>query len=135
METGSPPVTIRTPNFFFFFVFCFICDTNQGTHFVSSGRDFMNGSPGSGRIPPGPGGEEGKWFQAIWERDVPQMKAAGVNTIRMYNTNPSTMLAVRMYPELFAPEVIFPINMHTGNEHVHFLDYVHQFVSSSFCCS
>jgi len=53
--------------------------------------DFFDGSPDVwNRWPAGP--EEG-WFNALWERDFPIMKELGVNTLRLYNANPTTRQA------------------------------------------
>ncbi len=49
--------------------------------------DYFDGSSDSpARYPPGPP----SWFRPIWERDFPILKGLGVNTIRLYNANPTT---------------------------------------------
>lgn len=58
--------------------------------------DYFDGSSDiSTRTPPGP---PVGWFQALWERDFPLIKGLGVNTIRIYNANPTTRLASEEYP-------------------------------------
>ena len=53
--------------------------------------DFFDGSPDiPDRFPVGP--SEG-WFQALWKRDFPVMKELGINTLRLYNANPTTRQA------------------------------------------
>lgn len=37
-----------------------------------------------------PAGPDHPWFEPIWDRDFPVLKELGVNTIRIYNSNPTT---------------------------------------------
>ena len=68
-----------------------------------------------------PGPQRG-WFREMWERDLPKMKAMGVNTIRLFNLNPTTLQAtvtvVNTQPGLYN------ITSPYGKEHINFLDYV-----------
>jgi len=75
--------------------------------------DYFDGSSDApGRVPAGP--SDGGWFQPVWERDFPYMQAMGVNTIRIYNANPTTRQATVDYPNLFQ----YPY----GKDHIQFLD-------------
>lgn len=50
--------------------------------------DFFDGDIVSSRSPPGP--SDG-WFTDVWKRDFPLLKQLGVNTLRLYSTNPTTL--------------------------------------------
>lgn len=79
--------------------------------------DFFDG--GSDIATRNPQGPANGWFQPVWERDFPIMKALGVNTLRLYNTNPTTKQA-----SVFFNSVIpFPY----GKDHVPFMDYAQRF--------
>lgn len=58
---------------------------------------------------------EGGWFSPIWERDLPRMAAIGVNTLRLYNVNPSNFLAYQLYNGQY--NITQP-----GKSHIAFLD-------------
>jgi hypothetical protein len=68
------------------------------------------------RWPPAP--EDG--FAALWRRDFPVIKAMGANTLRIYNTNPTTRQMSELYPTNFIP---FP----QGKDHIPFLDMAQQY--------
>jgi hypothetical protein len=53
--------------------------------------DYFDGSSDvPDRFPTGPANG---WFQAVWERDFPVMQDLGINTLRLYNANPTTRQA------------------------------------------
>lgn len=55
-------------------------------------------------------------FAPVWQRDLPKMKQLGVNTIRLYNANPTTKNATLTYPKLF------PVPG-AGKDHTQFMSY------------
>lgn len=72
--------------------------------------DYFDGSPDpwtASRFPTG--------FKPLWERDFPYIKAIGANTIRLYNTNPTTLAATKQYTNLF------PVP--AGKDHTQFVKY------------
>lgn len=76
--------------------------------------DFFDGRVSSPyRKPPGP---KGPWFQPLWERDFPLMRQLGVNTIRIYNANPTTLQA--SIDQLGKYGIVDP----TGSYHIPFLN-------------
>lgn len=60
------------------------------------------------------------WFSPLWERDLPQMAAIGINTLRIYNVNPSNYLAWERYKGQYL--IDFP-----GKDHIPFLDACHAY--------
>ena len=74
--------------------------------------DFYDGYNYPDRNPPPP---KAGWFSALWERDLPKMAAIGVNTIRLYNVNPSNYLAYERYNGMY--NITMP-----GKNHIPFLD-------------
>jgi len=79
--------------------------------------DYFDGSNDApGRVPAGP---TNGWFTALWQRDFPLIKELGVNTLRLYNANPSTRNATQTYTTLFP----FPY----GKNHVPFMDMCQQY--------
>ena len=44
-----------------------------------------------------PAGPTKGWFSPLWERDFPAMKELGVNTVRLYNANPTTRYKISIY--------------------------------------
>jgi hypothetical protein len=66
--------------------------SRRGSSLKSQRRDFFDGSDGGlDRQPTGPV----SWFKDIWDRDFPIMKQLGVNVLRLYNANPTTLLATQ----------------------------------------
>jgi len=51
--------------------------------------DYFDGSIDPTRVPAGP---SNGWFTSLWERDFPIIKSMGANTLRVYNSNPTTFL-------------------------------------------
>lgn len=76
--------------------------------------DFFDGAPDI----------DGKWpndgFAALWRRDFPAIRDMGVNTLRLYNTNPTTRQMSKIYPKSF-------IFLEQGKDHVPFLDMAKQY--------
>eukprot|EP00029_Vermamoeba_vermiformis_P013208 TRINITY_DN8120_c0_g1_i1.p1 TRINITY_DN8120_c0_g1~~TRINITY_DN8120_c0_g1_i1.p1 ORF type:complete len:493 (-),score=131.66 TRINITY_DN8120_c0_g1_i1:54-1532(-) len=56
--------------------------------------DFADGGVDPTRFPASPAGG---WWAPVWERDFPIMKSLGVNTVRIYNVNPSSATYVREF--------------------------------------
>jgi len=75
--------------------------------------DYYDGSPDADpkRFPTG--------FKPIWQRDFPQIKLTGANTLRLYNANPSTLAATKVYTNLFTSP--------TGKDHTQFMDLAWQY--------
>jgi len=72
--------------------------------------DFYDGSQDNPlRSPPGPA----SWFLAIWQRDFPLIQQLGANTLRVYNTNPTTRQAT-----LNPANGLLPF----GKDHIPFFD-------------
>jgi hypothetical protein len=101
----------------------------NGNQLVSTGNfkiqqrlrisDYFDGSPDvPGRTPPGPAVG---WFQALWERDFPIMKELGVNTLRLYNSNPTTRQA--SIEQLGTNGIADPL----GKNHIPFMDMAAQY--------
>lgn len=65
-------------------------------------------------VPPGPANG---WFRSLWERDLPDIKSIGVNTLRIYNVNPTNYLASLKYQGQH--DIVLPL----GKDHRQFLDY------------
>ena len=72
----------------------------------------------SDRDPPGP---PNGWFQTTWERDFPILKELGVNTLRLYNMNPTTRKASI---EQLGTNGIIEAN---GKDHIPFMDMAEQY--------
>jgi hypothetical protein len=78
--------------------------------------DFFDSSPDSAtRWPPGP--TDG--FTRLWQRDFPLIKQMGVNTLRLYNANPTT----RAYSIVYSNIVPLPL----GKNHTAFMDLAYSF--------
>eukprot|EP00026_Physarum_polycephalum_P003205 Phypoly_transcript_03215.p1 GENE.Phypoly_transcript_03215~~Phypoly_transcript_03215.p1 ORF type:complete len:531 (+),score=37.96 Phypoly_transcript_03215:28-1620(+) len=78
--------------------------------------DYYDSSPDSStRWPPGP--SDG--FAALWRRDFPLIQQMGVNTLRLYNANPTT----RAYSIEYSNIVPLPL----GKNHTAFMDLAHSF--------
>eukprot|EP01119_Soliformovum_irregulare_P023152 TRINITY_DN804_c0_g1_i1.p1 TRINITY_DN804_c0_g1~~TRINITY_DN804_c0_g1_i1.p1 ORF type:complete len:542 (-),score=116.29 TRINITY_DN804_c0_g1_i1:57-1682(-) len=60
-------------------------------------------------------GPAGPWFKALWDRDFPVMQQLGVNTIRIYHTNPITKAAVAENPTIYTTPGL-------GVDHIPFMD-------------
>lgn len=73
--------------------------------------DYFDGGPNAADQPSPPGGG---WFQPVWERDFPLMKELGANTIRIYNTNPTTKQASIYYPQA--------VRLPLGKDHIPFMN-------------
>jgi len=58
-------------------------------------------------------------FKPLWDRDFPQLAAAGANTIRLYNANPTTRAATQTYTNLFPQP--------TGKDHTQFMQLAAQY--------
>ena len=76
--------------------------------------DYFDGSPDVPRR--SPTGPAVGWFQALWERDFPIMKELGVNTLRLYNSNPTTRKA--SIEQNGTNGIVAPL----GKDHVPFMD-------------
>jgi hypothetical protein len=75
--------------------------------------DFFDGSAASSdRYPPGPT----SWFKALWQRDFPIMQDLGVNTLRLYNANPTTLQYT--VDNVGKNGIQYPL----GKEHITFMD-------------
>lgn len=81
--------------------------------------DYYDGSDDPEREVPGPK----QWFRAIWERDFPLMKELGVNTIRIYNVNPTTRQASIDFLETGWNNITKPY----GKDHIPFLDLAQEY--------
>jgi hypothetical protein len=80
--------------------------------------DYFDGSAASsGRVPPGPS----SWFKAVWDRDFPLMQELGVNTLRLYNANPTTLQYT--IDNVGKDGILYPL----GKEHIHFMDLAAQY--------
>lgn len=80
--------------------------------------DYFDGGDDPERYPPGPN----MWFSSLWERDFPIMKELGVNTIRLYNVNPTTREASVKFSQSGTGGVTKPY----GKNHIPFMDYAHE---------
>lgn len=80
--------------------------------------DYFDGSNDPERETEGPD----EWFSSLWERDFPVMKDLGVNTIRIYNINPTTRKASQELLSQGWNDIVKPY----GKDHVPFLDYAYQ---------
>lgn len=79
--------------------------------------DYFDGSADVwSRWPPGPE----SWFKAVWERDFPIMKELGVNTLRLYNANPTTRQATS--EQLGTNSIVEPL----GKDHIPFMNLAYQ---------
>ena len=80
--------------------------------------DYFDGSPDvPDRYPPGP--SDG-WFQAVWQRDFPILKSLGINTLRLYNANPTTRQA--SVQQLGTNGIVEAV----GKNHIPFMDMAYQ---------
>lgn len=118
----------------------YYCLIDNAEFFCCCFSDYADGSPSTD-----PRGPPGGWFQTVWERDFPILKGLtiqlnptsfmsfpqsnvtffeelGVNTLRLYNVNPTSKLYVDKYKSI-EPEIIETI----GPEHRPFLDMAHQY--------
>lgn len=93
------------------FLWCCTFDLAHSYHIPS---DYFDGSSGENRTPPGPP----VWFGEVWKRDFPHLIDLGVNTIRIYNINPTTRLASENLLEQRWNKIQLP----EGKDHRPFMD-------------
>eukprot|EP01119_Soliformovum_irregulare_P010507 TRINITY_DN2594_c0_g2_i1.p2 TRINITY_DN2594_c0_g2~~TRINITY_DN2594_c0_g2_i1.p2 ORF type:complete len:480 (-),score=117.42 TRINITY_DN2594_c0_g2_i1:2849-4288(-) len=77
--------------------------------------DYFDGGSHPERDPPGP---TGGWFNKIWQRDLPVIQSLGVNTLRLYNANPTTLQA-SIEQQNITEGYVYPY----GKNHIPFFDY------------
>ena len=64
-----------------------------------------------------------EWFRSVWERDFPIMADLGVNTLRVYNANPTTLLATQELLPSGWNSIVKPY----GKDHRPFFDLAHAY--------